>query len=89
MRAAARITAPGTPSYRGEFAPMMYMGSISVAQRVVATFQQAEVDRIVMITVFNAATPERHLSGQGIIFLRNENYAETLCLNLSRSVFPT
>lgn len=73
MRVAARITAAGMPSCRGEFAPMMNLGSISVTQRVVATFQQAGVDRIVMITGFDAATPERLLSGQSIIFLRNEN----------------
>ncbi len=77
MRVAALITAAGMPSRQEEFAPMMNMGSISVAQRVVATFQQAGVDRIVMITGFHATTLERHLSGNGIIFLRNENYATT------------
>jgi molybdate transport repressor ModE-like protein len=61
----------------GDFKPMLNIGSISIAQRIVANFHQAGVDRIVMITGFNATTLERHLSGNGIIFLRNENYETT------------
>ena len=77
MRIAALITAAGMSSRMGQFKPMLNIGSISVAQRVVATFHQAGIDRIVMITGFNATTLERHLSGDGIIFLRNENYETT------------
>ena len=77
MRIAALITAAGMSSRMGKFKPMLNIGSISVAQRVVATFQQVGIERIVMITGFNAVTLERHLSSQGIIFLRNENYETT------------
>ena len=44
---------------------------------MVATFQQAGVEKIVMITGFNATLLERHLSGNGIVFLRNEEYERT------------
>ena len=77
MRFAALITAAGMSSRMGQFKPMLNIGSISVAQRVVATFHQAGIDRIVMITGFNATTLERHLSGDGLIFLRNEDYETT------------
>ena len=77
MQTAAIIVAAGMSSRMGEFKPMLNIGSISIAQRIVANFHQAGVDRIVMITGFNATTLERHLSGNGIIFLRNENYETT------------
>ena len=50
------------------------MYTISVAQRIIATFQQAGVGKIVMVTGYNAVTLERHLAGNGVIFLRNEDY---------------
>lgn len=77
MRIAALITAAGACPQTDQFKPMRNIGSMSVAQRVVTTFRQAGVDRIVMVTGYNATALERHLSGNGIIFLRNENYANT------------
>ncbi len=77
MQTAALIVAAGMSSRMGDFKPMLNIGSISIAQRIVANFHQAGVDRIVMITGYNATTLERHLAGNGIIFLRNENYEST------------
>lgn len=77
MQTAAIIVAAGMSSRMGDFKPMLNIGSISIAQRIVANFRQAGVDKIVMITGYNATTLERHLSGNGIIFLRNENYETT------------
>ena len=72
MTSAALIVAAGMSSRMGDFKPMLNIGSISIAQRVVATFQQAGVGKIVMVTGYNATTLERHLAGNGIIFLRND-----------------
>ena len=77
MTTAALIVAAGMSSRMGDFKPMLNIGSISIAQRVVATFQQAGVEKIVMITGFNATVLERHLAGNGIVFLRNEEYRTT------------
>ena len=77
MTTAALIVAAGMSSRMGDFKPMLNIGSISIAQRVVATFQQAGVEKIVMITGYNATLLERHLSGNGVVFLRNENYEST------------
>ena len=74
MRFGVVITAAGKSSRMGQFKPMLSIGSISVAQRVVATFRQAGADRIVMVTGFNAVALERHLAGNDIVFLRNEDY---------------
>lgn len=77
MQTAALIVAAGMSSRMGDFKPMLSIGSITIAQRVVATFHQAGIRRIVMITGYNAVTLERHLSGSGVIFLRNEQYETT------------
>lgn len=77
METAALIVAAGMSSRMGSFKPMLNIGSISVAQRVIANFRQAGINKIVMITGFNATMLERHLAGNNIIFLRNENYERT------------
>ena len=77
MQTAALITAAGMSSRMGDFKPMLNIGSISVAQRIIATFHQAGVSRIVMVTGYNAELLERHMANNGIIFLRNEEYATT------------
>ena len=77
MTNAALIVAAGMSSRMGDFKPLLNIGSISIAQRVVATFRQAGLDKIVMITGYNAPLLERHLSGNGVVFLRNEDYRTT------------
>ena len=88
MTTAALIVAAGMSSRMGDFKPMLNIGSISIAQRVVATFQQAGVEKIVMVTGYNAVMLERHLAGNGVVFLRNEKYETTqmfdsVCIGLS------
>ena len=77
MQTAALIVAAGMSTRMGEFKPMLSIGSISVAQRIIATLHQSGVSKIVMVTGYNATALERHLAGNGIIFLRNENYQTT------------
>lgn len=73
----AVIVAAGMSSRMGEFKPMLNIGSISIAQRIVATFHQAGVSRIAVVTGYNAQQLERHLANNGLVFLRNEAYATT------------
>ena len=54
MQIGAVIVAAGMSSRMGDFKPMLNIGSISIAQRVVATFHQAGVSKIVMVTGYNA-----------------------------------
>ncbi len=77
MDTGAVITAAGMSSRMGDFKPMLSIGSISVAQRIIETFKQAGISRIVVVTGYNAEALERHLSKSGVIFLRNENYGTT------------
>ena len=77
MQIGALIVAAGMSSRMGEFKPLLSIGSISVAQRIIATLSQSGVSKIVMVTGYNATVLERHLAGNGIIFLRNEEYETT------------
>ena len=72
MQIGAVIVAAGMSSRMGDFKPMLNIGSISIAQRIVATFHQAGVSRIAVVPGYNAQQLERHLSNSGLVFLRNE-----------------
>ena len=85
---AALIVAAGMSSRMGDFKPMLTIGEMSIAERVITTFQQAGVRRIVVVTGYQAELLERHLAGRGVVFLRNERYRETqmfdsACIGLS------
>ena len=74
---AALIVAAGMSSRMGDFKPMLTIGEMSIAERVITTFQQAGVTRIVVVTGYQAELLERHLAGREVVFLRNERYRET------------
>ncbi|MBQ6014499.1 MAG: nucleotidyltransferase family protein, partial [Firmicutes bacterium] len=84
MQTAALIVAAGMSSRMGDFKPMLNIGSISIAKRIVANFHQAGISRIVVITGYKAEALEHHLSNEGLIFLRNENYASTDMVDSAR-----
>lgn len=77
METGAVVVAAGMSSRMGEFKPMLSIGEISVAQRVVATLRQAGASRVVVVTGYNADELERHLARSGAVFLRNEAYRTT------------
>ena len=62
MATGAVIAAAGMSSRMGKFKPMLSIGAISIAQRIVATFQQAGVSRIVVVTGYRAEELEWHLA---------------------------
>ena len=84
MDVGAVVVAAGMSSRMGDFKPMLNIGSISIAQRVVATLQQGGAARVVMVTGYNADALEHHLSKSGVIFLRNERYRTTQMFDSAR-----
>ena len=77
MQLGAVIVAAGMSSRMGAFKPMLQIGSVSVAQRIIAKFRQVGVKTIVMVTGYHAHDLETHLAGNDIVFLRNEHYETT------------
>lgn len=77
MKIGAVIVAAGMSSRMDSFKPMLNIGSISAAKRVISTLQQGGSEITVVVTGNHADTLEKHLAKCGVLFLRNERYAET------------
>ena len=50
MQTGALIVAAGKSSRMGDFKPMLQLGSISIAQRVINNFRQAGISKVVVVT---------------------------------------
>ena len=48
MQTGALIVAAGKSSRMGDFKPMLQLGSISIAQRVINNFRQAGISKVVV-----------------------------------------
>ena len=71
---AALILAAGSIEEGQRFAPTEEIGGMSPIKRLISVFQQAGVDRTVVVTGFNAERLERHCSRSDVIFLHNDAY---------------
>lgn len=77
MKYGAVIAAAGMPAPAEGFKPLVSVGAMSAARRIVATLQQAGAERVVVVTGSQAEALEHHLSGMGVVFLRNQAYEST------------
>ena len=77
MQVGAVIVAAGMSSRMGEFKPMLQIGKISIVQRIITNFQQANVSPIVVVTGHRAKELEKHIAKLGVICVRNEKYEQT------------
>jgi molybdenum cofactor cytidylyltransferase len=77
MRYGAVIVAAGMSTRMKQFKQMMKVGDLSFAQRVVTSFKNAGVKTVVMVTGYQAEQLENSLKDLGVVFVRNEKYAET------------
>lgn len=72
MRIAAVITAAGKNS---EFEPLQMLGSITLAERNIATLRHAGIHQILVVTGYKAEDLEHHLAKYDVMFFRNPNFA--------------
>ena len=84
MKTGAVIVAAGMSSRMGAFKPMLQIGSISVAKRIISTLQQSGAELVVVVTGNQADMLEKHLAKSGVVFVRNENYATTQMFDSAR-----
>jgi len=69
---AALIISTESSLTRDRFDPMEKMGNISVIRRQILAFQQAGVERIVIVAGRHAREIEKHVARMGVVCLRNE-----------------
>lgn len=69
------------------FQPFLPVGDSTVIRRLVITLKRAGINPVVVVTGYQGDKLEKHLSGLGVICLRNERYEETqmfysICMGL-------
>ncbi len=77
MKTGAVIVAAGMLSCMGDFKPMLKIGAISMAKRIIANFKRAGVFPIVVVTGFRGKELEKHVAKTGVICVRNDNFASS------------
>ena len=81
MKTGAVIVAAGAACGGDNFIPLKKLGTISMIERIIMTFQQAEADYIVVVTGSEAEALERHIARYNCICLRNTEYRTTQMLD--------
>ena len=77
MNATAIILAAGEPRQMSLFQPMLKLNGKSVIRRQIEAFRAAGVQDILVVTGYHAGMLERHLMGESVRFVKNEDYATT------------
>ncbi|NLI53580.1 MAG: NTP transferase domain-containing protein [Clostridiales bacterium] len=77
MSTTALILAAGEPRQMDHFQPMLKLSGKSVIRRQIESFRAAGVEDILIVTGYHAGMLERHLSGETVRFVKNEDYAST------------
>lgn len=80
MKLGAVIAAAGLSSRMGDFKPLLPMGGASVIENIIKTLRASGAEDIVVVTGFKADKLEARLRETGVIFVKNERYAETQML---------
>lgn len=71
MKTGAVVVATGKS---GKLTPMVQIGTISVAKRIVSTLQQAGCEPVVVVTGYQAEVIEKNLSRCGVVFLHEDDF---------------
>ena len=71
------VLAAGLSSRMGAFKPLLEVGGRSMISRVVELMQNAGTDPVIVVTGHRHEELEAHLSGDGVEFVHNPDYAST------------
>ncbi len=81
MKTSALITAAGLSSRMNDFKPLMKIDGISMIDRIINTFKDADIDDIIVVTGRDADILEASVNEPSVRFVRNERYASTQMLD--------
>lgn len=87
MQYKALVIAAKMPQNANECKPLMRLGTSTIIENVIQNFQGADVTDITVVTGYKAEILEKYLTGKGIDFCFNRNFAEShmmdsICLGL-------
>ena len=77
MTVGAVVTAAGLSSRMGCFKPLLKIGGIPAAERIISNIHTVGIKDIALVTGHNAGELENSLNDTCAVFLRNERYAHT------------
>lgn len=92
MAVSAVIAAAGLSARMRDFKPLLSLGSSTIIRHTIDGLRAAGADPILVVTGYQSAVLERHLFSSGVIFLRNERFAQTdmlASLQLGLKVLPS
>lgn len=77
MAVSAVIAAAGLSARMRDFKPLLCLGSSTVIRHTIDTLRGAGAENILVVTGYQSAVLERHLFDSGVMFLKNERFAQT------------
>lgn len=77
MSVAAVIAAAGLSARMRDFKPLLCLGSSTVIHHTIRALQNAGAEQVLVVTGYQSAVLERHLNFPGVMFLKNERFAQT------------
>ena len=80
-RSAVLLVAAGLSTRMGEFKPLMELGGKPLVDHALDTFQTDGIGEIVIVAGYRYKDLAAHLSGRGVVLLKNEAYANTEMLD--------
>ncbi len=77
MAVAAVIAAAGLSARMRDFKPLLCLGSSTVIHHTIQALQRAGAEQVLVVTGYQSAVLERHLNFSGVMFFKNERFAQT------------
>lgn len=77
MAVSAVIAAAGLSARMRDFKPLLCLGNSTVIHHTICALQNAGAKDILVVTGYQSAVLERHLNFPGVMFLKNERFAQT------------
>ena len=77
MPVSAVIAAAGISSRMHDFKPLLCLGDSTIIHRTIDNFKQCGASKIVVVTGYQSTILQRHLKSSGVMFVKNERYAQT------------
>lgn len=77
MAVSAVIAAAGLSARMRDFKPLLCLGTSTVICHTIDTLKNAGAKDVLVVTGYQSAVLERHLNDSGVMFLKNERFAQT------------